>query len=70
MSNQNQAAWIARQGAAIVVREAEYPEIQDDSVIIKNAALAINPLDFKMQDYGIMVKAWPTIIGRVSTDFC
>lgn len=67
MSRQNQAAWIAEKRARITVGDAEYPEVEDNSVIVKNAAIALNPLDFKMQDYGIMVKKWPAIIGVFST---
>jgi NADPH:quinone reductase-like Zn-dependent oxidoreductase len=65
MGAHNQAAWISEKSATMVVADAEYPEVLEDSVIIKNAAVALNPLDFKMQDYGLMVKAWPTITGQL-----
>jgi NADPH:quinone reductase-like Zn-dependent oxidoreductase len=30
---------------------------------VKNAAIAINPVDWKVQDYGIFVQSWPFILG-------
>ena len=66
MSASNKAAWIAEKGARTVVGEAPYLQVEDNGVIIKNAAVAMNGLDFKMQDDGLMVKAWPLIVGMFS----
>ena len=60
----NQAAWIASTGARIHVDSAPYPINEPGRVIIKNAAVAINPADWKMQDVGVFVKSWPTILGN------
>jgi NADPH:quinone reductase-like Zn-dependent oxidoreductase len=59
----NLAAWIASKGARVAVDTAPYPTLEPGRVIIKNAAVAINPADWKMQDFGIFVKSWPTIFG-------
>lgn len=59
----NQAAWVATQGARINVDAAPYPTLEPGQVIIKNAAIAINPVDWKMQDAGYFVKSWPVILG-------
>jgi NADPH:quinone reductase-like Zn-dependent oxidoreductase len=59
----NQAAWVAAQGARINVDAAPYPTVEPGQVIIKNAAVAINPVDWKMQETGVFVKSWPVIIG-------
>jgi NADPH:quinone reductase-like Zn-dependent oxidoreductase len=59
----NQAAWVAAQGARINVDAAPYPTLEPGQVIIKNAAIAINPVDWKMQEAGYFVKSWPVILG-------
>ncbi len=59
----NQAAWIASKGARLNVDKSEYPTVEAGQVIIKNAAVAINPVDWKMQDSGYFVKEWPSIFG-------
>ena len=46
----NQAAWIpASTGKSFKVDSAPYPKPAPDEVIIKNAAVAINPVDWKIQ---------------------
>lgn len=32
-------------------------------IVIKNAAIAINPLDTHMLDIGVFVQQWPSIFG-------
>jgi NADPH:quinone reductase-like Zn-dependent oxidoreductase len=59
----NQAAWIASKGARLTVDASPYPTLEPGQVIIKNGAVAINPVDWKMQDSGHFVKSWPTIFG-------
>lgn len=59
----NQAAWITSLGARLTVDESPYPTLERDHVIVKNAAVAINPVDYKLQDTGDIVQAWPTIFG-------
>jgi NADPH:quinone reductase-like Zn-dependent oxidoreductase len=59
----NFAAWVASKGARLAVDTASYPTLEPGRVIIKNAAVAINPADWKMQDFGVFVKSWPTIFG-------
>lgn len=45
------------------VADAEYPTPGADEVIIKNHSIAINPVDWKIQDYGIFIQNWPAILG-------
>jgi hypothetical protein len=45
----NQAAWIPASKAQLKVDSAPYPKPAPDEVIIKNAAVAINPADWKIQ---------------------
>ena len=59
----NKAAWIASQGARLHIDAAPYPSNKLGQVIVKNCAVAINPVDWKIQDSGYFVKEWPTILG-------
>lgn len=45
------------------VAEAEYPTPADGEIVVKNHSVAINPVDWKIQDHGIFVQKWPTILG-------
>ncbi|KAF1970835.1 GroES-like protein [Bimuria novae-zelandiae CBS 107.79] len=59
----NQAAWIPEAKAQVVVKEAPMPTPGEGEVVIKNHAWAINPIDWKIQQFGIMLKSYPNILG-------
>ena len=59
----NKAAWVASKGARINVDSSSYPTLEPGQIIVKNTAVAINPVDWKMQDIGYFVKSWPTVLG-------
>jgi NADPH:quinone reductase-like Zn-dependent oxidoreductase len=59
----NKAAWSIAQGGPVKVGDAPMPHAEPGYVVVKNAATAINPADWKMQDPGWGVKEWPTIFG-------
>lgn len=60
----NRAAFLPATGKALEVRDCPYPVVAGpDEVLIKNAAIAINPIDWHMQDHGIFIQEWPAIIG-------
>ena len=60
----NQAAWLVTQHApSLEVKEAPYPSPGPHEVIIANHAVAINPVDWKMQDHGILIDSYPTTFG-------
>ncbi|KAK3704346.1 hypothetical protein LTR37_013899 [Vermiconidia calcicola] len=61
--SQNQAAWLQEKGTALKVGDAPMPTPGPDEMIVENRAIAINPLDWHMQDHGIFVKEWPAILG-------
>jgi len=63
MSSQNQAAWIHAKAEPFKVGDAPLTKPGKGEVLIKNHAVAINPADWKMADFGYFVKAWPTILG-------
>lgn len=46
----NQAAWIDGADKPLAVRDANMPQPGPEEIVIKNSAVAINPVDWKMQD--------------------
>lgn len=46
----NQAAWLDGANKPLIVRGANMPQPGPEEVIVKNFAVAINPVDWKMQD--------------------
>ena len=60
----NQAAWFPGAGQRLYVADAPYNTPGPDQVLIKNAAIAINPADWKIQDTGMLVQNFPHIGGE------
>ena len=58
----NQAAWLREANTPLVVEDAPLHRAGAEEIVVKNAAVAINPLDCHMQD-AVFVQQWPTIIG-------
>lgn len=60
----NTAAWQTEAKAKpLVLKAAEYPKVDGSQLIIKNAAIAINPIDHKLQDIAMIPLKYPTILG-------
>ncbi|KAF2112553.1 oxidoreductase-like protein [Lophiotrema nucula] len=60
----NKAAWItAAKAHPFEVKEAPMPKAGANEVVIKNHAVAINPVDWKIQEWGIFLKEYPNILG-------
>jgi NADPH:quinone reductase-like Zn-dependent oxidoreductase len=59
----NKAAWLVKAGSPLEVADAPMPTPGPGEIVVKNAAIAINPLDTHMQDVGVFVQQWPAIIG-------
>ncbi len=59
----NQAAWLKKADTPLEVGDAPLPKASAGEIVVKNAAVAINPLDCHMQDSGVFVRQWPTIFG-------
>lgn len=59
----NQAAWLDGGGKPFRVAEAPMPKPKPTHVVVQNKAIAINPVDWKIQDHGIFIQQWPTILG-------
>ena len=64
MSFDNQAAWLAKVGARFEVQKADVGQPGSGELLIKNHAVAINPVDAIMQDQGMFVENWPVIVGE------
>jgi len=60
----NQAAWIKVEKGKLEVDSAPYPKAKPDEVVVKNAYVAINPVDWKIQAYGPPNQKYPDILGR------
>lgn len=62
--NANKAAWIieAKQ-KPLKVDHAPMPTPGPDEVVIKNKAVAVNPVDWKIQDTGYFISSYPNILG-------
>ncbi|KAL7752932.1 hypothetical protein RI367_001382 [Sorochytrium milnesiophthora] len=59
----NQAAWLTKPGTPLEVSTAPLPSAGANEIVVKNAAIALNPVDYKIQDTGMFVQKWPTIGG-------
>jgi len=59
----NKAAWLHKADSALKVGEAPMPLVGPHEIVIKNAAIAINPLDWHMSKMGIFIQQWPAIFG-------
>ena len=60
----NQAAWLKAPKANLEVDSAPIANVGQGEVVIKNAFLAINPVDWKIQSYGFPDYQYPGILGR------
>lgn len=62
----NTAAWLESRFANLTVRPAAYPAPADDEIVIRNRAVAVNPLDTIKQSTGDLMYRWlpyPSILG-------
>jgi len=59
----NQAAYLDGKDQKLRIANADMPNPTADEVVIKNHAIAINPVDWKIQDSGMFIKNWPIVIG-------
>lgn len=60
---QNQAAWLTQAKSPLEIQSAPYNEPGTHEIVIKNHAVAINPVDWQMQDEGILIEQYPTVFG-------
>lgn len=63
MAPANKAALLREAGKPLEVGEAPMPTAGANEIVIRNQAIAINPLDTHMQQAGVFVQQWPAILG-------
>lgn len=67
MARENAAAWLVRRGAGRVeVGLAPYPRVRADQIVVRNHAVAVNPVDLIIASLGGTVAPWlsyPTVLG-------
>jgi len=54
---------VLKQGALLTKHSVQYPLPGPTEICIRPRAVAINPLDWKKRDFGVMVESWPTVLG-------
>ena len=60
----NTAAWITEpKGNPLLLIHTPYISPGANEIVIKNAAVAINQVDWKIQKYGIFIQNYPHILG-------
>ncbi|EKG16023.1 Alcohol dehydrogenase superfamily zinc-containing [Macrophomina phaseolina MS6] len=60
----NRAAWItAVRAKPLKVDSAPYPKAGPGEVVIKNSVVAINHVDWKIQDFGFLLEQYPNVLG-------
>lgn len=59
----NHAAVLKEEKAKLTIEERPIPKPGPSDVVVKNYALATNPVDWKMQQLGIILDKYPAILG-------
>lgn len=59
----NQAAVLKEEKANLTIEERPIPKPGSSDVVVKNYALATNPVDWKMQRSGHFIERYPAILG-------
>jgi NADPH:quinone reductase-like Zn-dependent oxidoreductase len=59
----NLAALLPSAAGKLVVQERAIPSPGPDELLIRNHAIALNPIDWKRQAFGIAIPSYPSILG-------
>nr|POF13983.1 dehydrogenase orse [Quercus suber] len=59
----NQAAWVDGAKLSLRVDDIEMPTPGPDRLVVRNYAVAINSVDWKLQEYGVAFQQWPNVLG-------
>lgn len=64
MSSQKQKAlFLESKQGAFVVGERNVPKPDKDQFLVKLHAVALNPIDFKIQQTGVFIENYPAVLG-------
>lgn len=62
----NTAAWLGAKQAELEVKSAPYTHPREDEIVVRNHAVAVNPLDWILQSVGSVIWPWisyPFVLG-------
>lgn len=59
----NRAAFLHKAGERLQIADAALPKAGPGEIVVKNAAISINPLDTYMSAVGAFVHSWPVVLG-------
>lgn len=62
-ATENRAAWIHEKGGQLTIRPSEVVQPGPGEVLLKSDAWGINPMDWKIQGFGMMLEKYPAILG-------
>ncbi len=63
MPQQQKSLFVEEKQGPFVVRSNDVPTPAKGEVLIKIAAAGLNPLDWKIQKFGVMVEKYPAVLG-------
>ncbi|KAE8452632.1 hypothetical protein EG329_013891 [Mollisiaceae sp. DMI_Dod_QoI] len=61
--SENLAAVLESQGARLKSITRPIPKPGPNEILVRNYAIAANPVDWKIQDWGFAIKTYPTVLG-------
>lgn len=64
----NVAAVIESKGARMTVTTRPVPTPTEGQMLVRNRAIACNPLDWKIQEWSLFVNEYPTVLGNDVAD--
>lgn len=64
MSLENYAAWVDGRGEGFRVGAAGLSKPNGEEILVKNHAVAVNPIDGLRQALGVFVQQWPAVFGN------
>ena len=59
----NEAAVLKEAKAQLTIEERPIPKPGAGELLVRNAAIATNPVDWQMQSSGFLIESYPTIVG-------
>lgn len=63
MSPKNRAAYIPSAHGRLEVRDAPYPTPGEHEMVVQVGYVAINPVEWKVQQYDFLIQQYPHILG-------
>lgn len=61
--SKNLAAFLPAAASPLTIGERPIPTPGPGEILVRNYALAVNPVDWKRRDWGFAIPSYPTILG-------